>query len=40
MTGLWARWLNLGHMLADQAVGNILKCHDIPPVPERNRTTT
>ena len=31
---------NLGHMVSDQTVGNILKRHGIPPAPERDRTTT
>ena len=31
---------NLGHKLSDQTVGNILKHHGIPSVPERKRTTT
>jgi len=31
---------NLGHEVSDQAVGNILKRHGIPPAPERKATTT
>jgi putative transposase len=31
---------NLGHTVSDQTVGNILKRHGIPPVPERKTTTT
>ncbi len=31
---------NLGHEVSDQTVGNILKRHGIPPVPERKKTTT
>ena len=31
---------NLGHHLSDQTVGNILRRHDIPPAPNRSRTTT
>jgi len=31
---------NLGYMLSDQTVGNILQRHGIPPAPERKRTTT
>jgi len=31
---------NLGHRLSDQTVGNILRRHDIPPAPQRKRTTT
>ncbi len=31
---------NLGYTLSDQTVGNILLRHDIPPAPERKRTTT
>ncbi len=31
---------NLGYMLSDQTVGNILRRHDILPAPERKRTTT
>jgi transposase InsO family protein len=30
---------NLGHTLSDQTVGNILKRHGIPPVPERQTMT-
>jgi transposase InsO family protein len=28
---------NLGYQLSDQTVGNILRRHDIPPAPQRNR---
>src|SRR3989442_12241906 len=31
---------NLGLTVSDQTVGNILKRHGIPPVPERKKTTT
>ena len=31
---------NLGHEVSDQAVGNILKRHGIPPAPERKKATT
>jgi transposase len=31
---------NLGYTISDQSVGNILKHHGIPPVPERKKTTT
>ncbi|MCP4982859.1 MAG: transposase [Gammaproteobacteria bacterium] len=31
---------NLGYTLSDQAVGNILQRHGIPPAPERQRMTT
>src|SRR5215475_3935825 len=31
---------NLGHKVSDQTVGNILRRHNIPPAPERSRTTT
>jgi putative transposase len=31
---------NLGHQVSDQTVGNILRRHNIAPVPERSRTTT
>jgi putative transposase len=31
---------NLGHEVSDQTVGNVLRRHDIPPAPERKRTTT
>jgi putative transposase len=31
---------NLGHHVSDQTVGNILRRHNIPPAPERDRTTT
>ena len=30
---------NLGHRLADQTVGNILRRHDIPPAPKRKQTS-
>ena len=32
--------VNLGHMISDQTVGNILKEHGIEPAPERKRQTT
>src|SRR3954464_11527200 len=31
---------NLGHVISDQTVGNILRRHGMPPAPERKRTTT
>jgi putative transposase len=31
---------NLGYMVSDQTVGNILKRHGLPPAPERKTTTT
>jgi putative transposase len=31
---------NLGHEVSDQTVGNILKRHDLPPAPQRKKTTT
>src|ERR1700741_3995159 len=31
---------NLGYMISDQTVGNILHRHALPPAPERKRTTT
>src|SRR5215469_14772219 len=31
---------NLGHAISDRTVGNILRRHNIAPVPERSRTTT
>ena len=31
---------NLGYRVSNQTVGNILKRHGIPPVPERKTTTT
>jgi len=31
---------NLGYTVSDQTVGNILKRHDLPPAPERKKTTT
>src|SRR2546426_9354154 len=31
---------NLGYIVSDQTVGNILKRHGLPPAPERKRTTT
>ena len=31
---------NLGYTVSDQTIGNVLKRHDIPPAPERKRTTT
>src|SRR6516164_5377142 len=30
---------NLGHEVSDQAVGNVLRRHSIPPAPERKRRT-
>jgi hypothetical protein len=29
---------NIGYCISDQTVGNILKCHGIPPAPERKQT--
>jgi len=31
---------HLGYTISDQTVGNILKCHGIPPAPARKTTTT
>ena len=31
---------NLGYMISDQTVGNILHRHALPPAPERERMTT
>jgi putative transposase len=31
---------NLGYQVSDQAVGNVLRRHGIPPAPEGKRTTT
>jgi len=31
---------NLGYVISDQTVGNILRRHALPPAPERKRTTT
>ena len=31
---------NLGHEISDQAVGNVLRRHGLPPAPERKRTST
>jgi putative transposase len=31
---------HLGYTISDQTIGNILKRHDIPPAPERKKTTT
>ena len=31
---------NIGHILSDETVGNILRRHGIPPAPERKRSTT
>ena len=31
---------NVGYRISDQTVGNVLKRHDIPPAPERRKTTT
>jgi hypothetical protein len=31
---------NLGYIISDQTVGNILKRHGIPPAPERKMMTT
>src|SRR6202043_333951 len=31
---------NLGYVISDQAVGNILRRHGLPPAPERKRTIT
>jgi putative transposase len=31
---------NLGYVISDQTVGNILYRHGLPPAPERQRTTT
>ena len=31
---------HLGYTISDQTVGNIRKCHGMPPAPERKKTTT
>ena len=31
---------NLGHVISDESVGNILHRHGIPPAPERKKNTT
>jgi putative transposase len=31
---------NLGYIISDQTMGNMLKRHGLPPAPERKRTTT
>jgi transposase InsO family protein len=31
---------NVGYTVSDQTVGNILKRHDLPPAPQRKKTTT
>jgi hypothetical protein len=31
---------NLGYKVCDQPVGNVLERHDLPPAPERKRTTS
>ena len=31
---------NLGYMISDQTVGNVLQRHALPPAPKRKRTTT
>jgi len=31
---------NLGHVVCDQTVGNILQRHGLAPAPERKRTAT
>jgi putative transposase len=31
---------NLGYMISDQTVGNVLQRHALPPAQERKRTTT
>jgi putative transposase len=31
---------NLGHVVSDQTVGNVLQRHGVPPAPERKRATT
>jgi putative transposase len=31
---------NLGYMISDRTVGNVLQRHALPPAPERKRTTT
>jgi putative transposase len=31
---------NLGYVISDQTVGNVLQRHAVPPAPERSRTTT
>src|SRR5258705_1058871 len=31
---------NLGYVISDQTVGNVLRRYGLPPAPERKRTTT
>ena len=31
---------NLGYVISDQSVGNVLQRYGLPPAPERKRTTT
>ena len=31
---------NVGYTVSDQTIGNILKRHNLPPAPERKKTTT
>ncbi len=31
---------NVGRKVSDQTVGNVLRCHGLPPAPERKKTTT
>ena len=31
---------NLGHIVSDQTVGNILRCHGIAPAPRRSQNTS
>ena len=40
MTVLAGALANLGHVLSDQTVGNILRRYGIAPAPNRSRTTT
>jgi len=30
---------NLGHVISDQTIGNVLRQNGLPPAPERKRTT-
>jgi putative transposase len=31
---------NLGYVISDETVGNVLRRNGLPPAPERKRTTT
>ncbi len=38
--GIVGALANLGHLISDQTVGNILRRHGVAPAPKRNRTTS